>query len=71
MSAAAWKLTTAVPLLALAAMVTSTVAGTVKSPVSAVSAAMATVKVAAEVRAAAPTGTAAVTVTVRVLPSST
>ena len=70
-SAAALKLMAAVPLPWLAGMVTSTEAGAVKSEASAVSAAMETVKVASDVSAAAPYGTAALTVTVRTLPSST
>ena len=70
MSAAALKLKVAVPLRWLAGMVTSTEAGAVKSAASAVPAAMETVKVAADVRAAAPCGTAALTVAVRTLPSS-
>ena len=70
-SAAAVKLKVAVPLCPLAGMVTSTAAGAVKSAASAVSGAMATRKVADSVRAAAPWGTEARTITVRASPSST
>ena len=70
-SAAAAKLKVADPLVWPAAMVTSTEAGAVKSAFSAVSAAMSTVKAAAETNADSPSGSAAVTVTVLVSPSST
>ena len=65
------KSKSAVPLVWPEAMVTFTEAGAVKSVVSAVSAAMDTVRAAAEVKAGAPSGSAAFTVTVRVVPSST
>ena len=70
-SEAAVKLKVAEPLVWPAGIVTSTEAGAVKSAFSAVSAAIVTVKVAAVDKAACPSGSAAVTVTVLVSPSST
>ena len=71
MSAAAVKLKVAEPLVCPAGMVTAAVAGAVKSELSAVSAAMETVKAAGAVRAGDPSGRAARTVTVRESPSAT